>query len=74
MIEWSMVDSKIMRGLCANGILFNVLRNPQFHEMVTVINSAPVGYIPPAYEKVRTVLLDECVRYIEKDLTPIKGT
>ena len=27
-MEREMVDLKIMRGLCANGIPFNVLRNP----------------------------------------------
>ena len=34
----NMVDMKVMRGLCANGIPFNVLRNPQFHEMVSGIS------------------------------------
>ncbi|KAL4579421.1 hypothetical protein LXL04_015567 [Taraxacum kok-saghyz] len=38
-----MVDSKIERGLCANGIPFNVLRNPQFIKMVSAINKAPAG-------------------------------
>ncbi|KAI3522216.1 hypothetical protein L1887_11700 [Cichorium endivia] len=42
-LERSIVDLKIMRGLCANGIPFNVLRNPQFLEMVTAINRAPAG-------------------------------
>ncbi|GKD60739.1 putative ribonuclease H-like domain-containing protein [Tanacetum coccineum] len=73
-MERSMVDLKIMRGLCANGIPFNVLRNPHFQEMVSAINKAPDGYKPPSSEKARTVLLDECVRDVEKDLTPIKDT
>ncbi|GKF83565.1 hypothetical protein Tco_0245221, partial [Tanacetum coccineum] len=73
-MERSMVDLKIMTGLCANGIPFNVLRNPHFQEMVSAINKAPDGYKPPSSEKARTVLLDECVRDVEKDLTPIKDT
>ncbi|KAJ9548765.1 hypothetical protein OSB04_021308 [Centaurea solstitialis] len=68
------VDMKIVRGLCANGIPFNVLRNPQFVEMVNAIKRAPDGYKPPSYEKARTVLLDECVRDVEKDLTSVKDT
>jgi len=63
-----------MRGLCANGIPFNVLRNPQFVEMVTTINNYPKGYKPLSSEKARTVLLDECKRRVEKDLVPIKDT
>ena len=73
-MERHMVDLKIERGLCANGIPFNVLRNPQFLEMVSAISKAPAGYKPPSSEKARTVLLDECLRDVEKDLAPIKDT
>ena len=64
-IKRSTVDLKIMKGLCANGIPFNVLRNPQFLEMVSVINKAPTGYKPPSSDKERTALLDECHRDVE---------
>ncbi|GJX36114.1 putative ribonuclease H-like domain-containing protein [Tanacetum coccineum] len=74
LMERHAVDLKIMRGLCANGIPFNVLRNPQFHEMVSAINKAPPGYKAPSSEKARTVLLDECARDVEKDLTSIQDT
>ncbi|WJX88417.1 hypothetical protein P8452_70511 [Trifolium repens] len=50
------------------------LRNPQFEEMVMAINNGPKGYIPPSLEKARTILLDECKRYIDKDLAHIKDT
>ncbi|KAI3816967.1 hypothetical protein L1987_10752 [Smallanthus sonchifolius] len=73
-LERNAVDLKIIRGLCANGIPFNVLRNPQFLEMISAIKHAPDGYKPPSCEKARTVLLDECVRDVEKDLTPVKDT
>ncbi|KAL7584675.1 uncharacterized protein LOC111920429 [Lactuca sativa] len=73
-LERNVVDLKIVRGLCANGIPFNILRNPQFLEMISAIKNAPDGYKPPSCEKARTVLLDECVRDVEKELTPIKDT
>ena len=73
-MEREMVDLKIMRGLCANGIPFNVLRNPQFNEMVTAINRAPKDYKAPSFERARTTLLDECKRDLEKDLSPVKDT
>lgn len=69
-----MVDLKVVRGLCANGIPINVLRNPHFQEMVSAINRAPSGYKSPSSEKARTVLLNECVRDVEKDLIPFKDT
>ncbi|KAF5800582.1 putative HAT dimerization domain, ribonuclease H-like superfamily [Helianthus annuus] len=74
MLERNEVDLKIIRGLCANGIPFNVLRNPQFLEMVSAIKKAPDGYKPPSSEKARTTLLDACVRDVEKELAPVKDT
>ncbi|KAL7595929.1 hypothetical protein Lser_V15G28975 [Lactuca serriola] len=71
-MERSAVDLKIVRALCANGIPFNVLRNPQFCDMVNALRKAPEGYKAPSSEKARTVLLDECVRDVEKDLIPFK--
>ena len=73
-MERNIVDIKIMRGLCANGIPFNVLRNPQFIEMIQAIKKSPDGYKPPSSEKARTVLLDECVRDIDKELILVKDT
>ncbi|KAI3790548.1 hypothetical protein L2E82_03661 [Cichorium intybus] len=73
-MERTMVDMKIIRGLCANGLPFNVLRNPQFIEMINAIKKSPDGYKPPSSEKARTVLLDECVRDIDKDLIQVKDT
>lgn len=74
MLERKAVDLKITRGLCANRIPFNVLRNPQYIEMINAIKHAPDSYKPTSSEKVRTILLDECVRDVEKELTPIKDT
>ncbi|KAJ0901317.1 putative ribonuclease H-like superfamily [Helianthus annuus] len=73
-LERNAVDLKIIRGLCANGIPFNVLRNPHFIEMISAIKNAPGDYKPPSCEKARTNLLDECVRDVEKELAPVKDT
>nr|XP_004514312.1 uncharacterized protein LOC101496406 [Cicer arietinum] len=74
LLERDVVDMKVMKGLCANGIPFNVMRNPQFVEMVMAINNGPKCYKHPSSEKARTVLLDECKRHVDKDLAPIKDT
>ncbi|XP_023743186.1 uncharacterized protein LOC111891374 [Lactuca sativa] len=73
-MERSMVDLQIVKALCANGIPFNVLRNPQFCDMINAIRKAPEGYKASSSEKARTVLLDECVRDVDKSLTPFKDT
>nr|KAJ0214584.1 hypothetical protein LSAT_V11C400227280 [Lactuca sativa] len=111
LMERNVVNMKIIRGLCANGISFNVLRNPQFIEMLNALKKAPEGCKPPSSENARTigdfsvtmieilvrkvisrsklvsrsppqtlnfptrtVLLDECMRDVEKDLTQVKDT
>ncbi|KAM0876754.1 hypothetical protein ACQ4PT_035969 [Festuca glaucescens] len=73
-IERDDVDMKIMLFLCANRIPFNVLRSPQYFEMVAAIQKAPKGYKPPSYEKSRTTLLDACKRKVETDLAPVRQT
>lgn len=53
---------------------FNVLRNPHLCEMVNAISREPNGYKPPSSDKAKTTLLDECVRYVENELTLFKDT
>jgi hypothetical protein len=74
MMERDAVDMAIMWCMCANGIPFNVLRSPQWSEMVAAINRAPKGYKSPSSEKARTTLLDACKRNVEQDLAPIRNT
>ena len=57
-----------------NGIPFNVLRNPQFCQMVTTINRDPKGYKAPSFEKSRTTLLDEVKTSVEKEMIHVKDT
>ena len=52
------VDAKVFRFLYANGVPFNVLRSPYWHEMVDAFLGAPKGYKSPGYDKARTVGLD----------------
>jgi hypothetical protein len=73
-VERDDVGMKIMLFLCANGIPFNVLRSPQYYEMVAAIQKEPKGYKPPGYEKARTTLLDACKRKVESDLAPVRDT
>jgi hypothetical protein len=74
MMERDAVDMAIMWCMCANGIPFNVLRSPQWSEMVAAINRAPKGYKSSSSEKARTTLLDACKRNVEQDLAPIRNT
>jgi hypothetical protein len=64
----------ITKFLCANGIPFNVLRSPQFSEMVVAIRNGPKDYKGLSSEKARTTLLDACKRNVENDLAPLKST
>jgi len=48
----------VFRFLYANGVPFNVLRSPYWHEMVDAFLGAPKGYKSPGYDKAKTVGLD----------------
>ena len=50
---------KIIKGLCSGGVPITALRNPEFADILTVVNKAPKGYKPPSYEKARTSSLNE---------------
>lgn len=64
MMDRDMVDMKVVKCLCANGLLFNLLRSPSFHEMISAADRA--GYKAPSYEKTGTTLLDDCKRILKK--------
>jgi hypothetical protein len=49
-VERDGVDMKIMEFIAANGIPFNVLRSPQYYEMVSAIKRAPKDYKATSYE------------------------
>ena len=45
-------DTRVARAIYACGIPFNVARSPYWHDLVWEINTSPVGYKGPNYEKV----------------------
>jgi hypothetical protein len=55
-----------------NFISFNVARSPSFLDMCrALIDKAPIGYVPPNSEKLRTTLLVKA-KEVDKILQPIK--
>ncbi|KAH9291975.1 hypothetical protein KI387_042840, partial [Taxus chinensis] len=67
-------DECIARCVYANGLSFNVVRSPYWHEMVKAINEAPKGYKAPGFEKIRTTLLERQKKYVETSLQPIRDS
>ena len=74
LIERHLVDLLVEKAFYANGIPFNVLRNPDFIAMMKGIKHAPKDYKLPSYDKEKNTSLYECKRDIEKNLTPLKDT
>ncbi|CAO2827680.1 unnamed protein product [Amaranthus hypochondriacus] len=68
------VDMAIVRAVAINGLSYNVLRNPDFHNMVTAINNVPKGYKAPLFDRARTSLTDDVKREVEKVLAPVMDT
>lgn len=57
------------------GLPFNLARNPDFRAAITFIaNSSLGGYVPPGYNSLRTTLLDQEKKHIQRSLEPIKST
>ncbi|KAK3039759.1 hypothetical protein RJ639_027416 [Escallonia herrerae] len=65
------VDQQIARCMYGNGIPFNVVRSPLWHDMISAIRLAPPGYVCPNYEKVRTTLLDREYNKVKQNLKPL---
>jgi len=51
LFERDEVDMKVMRGLWADEIPFNVMRKPRSVKMVRPISNGPKGYKPPFSER-----------------------
>ncbi|KAK3021689.1 hypothetical protein RJ639_045781 [Escallonia herrerae] len=65
------VDQQIARCMYENGIPFNVVRSPLWHDMISTIRLAPAGYVCPNYEKIRTTLLDKEYNKVKQNLKPL---
>ncbi|XP_074304319.1 uncharacterized protein LOC141639034 [Silene latifolia] len=75
-VERQQLDVLIVRALCANGIPFNVLRNPDFTNMIKALSNAPSDYKPPSFDRSRTSVLDEVYRQVDNlsdGWTNVKG-
>ncbi|CAB4308608.1 unnamed protein product [Prunus armeniaca] len=71
-MDRDLVDIKVMRGPCANAISFNVLSNPQFHEMVTSINNRDIRLLH--MKKLELHYWMQQQNSVEIELAPIKDT
>ncbi len=67
----SEVDAAVARCFYANGIPFNVARNPFFKDAVAAIAAAGPGYKPPSSETLRTTLLEREKESLSKDINSL---
>ncbi|KAM3276709.1 hypothetical protein ACQJBY_044855 [Aegilops geniculata] len=68
-------DAHIARMFYTAGLPFNLARNPNFRAAITFIaNNSLGGYVPPGYNSLRTTLLDQEKKHIQRSLEPIKST
>ena len=69
------LDSFIARTFYSAGLSFHFAKNPYWIEMIKfAANNNLAGYIPPVYNKLRTIMLQKERAHIEKLLRLIKDT
>ncbi|KAL6178493.1 hypothetical protein ACLB2K_050011 [Fragaria x ananassa] len=66
-------DAAVARLFYTSGLSFNVARNPHHRESYTLASKI-LGYVPLGYNALRTTLLDNERRHIERILELIKKT
>lgn len=57
-----------MKFFACEGIPFNKAREPWWREMISAVAAAGPGYVPPAYNAMRTTLLDNLKSTTESEL------
>ncbi|XP_058217264.1 uncharacterized protein LOC131328329 [Rhododendron vialii] len=68
-------DKDCARMFYASGLAFNLARSPYFRKYsLTLANSRLAGYIPPSYNRLRTTLLSQEKKHINRLLQPVKDT
>ncbi|XP_056692174.1 uncharacterized protein [Spinacia oleracea] len=73
--ERSILDAEISRMFFTGGLPFNLARNPHYlSSFKYAANHNLTGYVPPSYNRLRTVLLQQEVDNIKILLQPIKAT
>ncbi|KAK9666570.1 hypothetical protein RND81_14G194700 [Saponaria officinalis] len=73
-VERRQLDVLVVQALCANGIPFNVLRNPDFINMMVGLSRGSTDYKPPSFDRARTTLVDEVYREVDNKLANVKST
>ncbi|XP_059073592.1 uncharacterized protein LOC131855961 [Cryptomeria japonica] len=73
-IDRKNVDAAIGRLFFGCGMPFNIARSPLWKEAMRMVNNAPKGYVPPSYEKLRTIVLDDEKKHIEERLTDVRDS
>ncbi|XP_050387432.1 uncharacterized protein LOC126803723 [Argentina anserina] len=71
--ERQQCDAEVARLFYSSGLPFNVARNPYYRGSYLRASHIP-GYTPPGYNALRTTLLDDERRHIERVLQPVKKT
>ena len=71
--ERKQCDAEVARLFYTSGLSFNVANNPNYRSSYTRASHIP-GYVPPGYNALRTTLLDNEKRHVERMLQPIKKT
>ncbi|BFG37854.1 hypothetical protein CerSpe_241270 [Prunus speciosa] len=66
-------DVEVARMFYTGGLSFHLARNPHYRNSYLRVSTL-LGYVPPGYNALRTTLLQQEKRHIERCLQPIKGT
>lgn len=69
------LNAEIARMYYSAGLPFHLARNPHYVSSYSFAANTPLpGYLPPGYNMLRTTLLQQERRNVERLLQPIKGT
>ncbi|XP_010278249.1 PREDICTED: uncharacterized protein LOC104612511 isoform X2 [Nelumbo nucifera] len=66
------IDDSVARFFYANGLNFNILNSPYFHDMAKAIAAFGPGYEPPPVEKLSSSFLHKEKTRIDKAMGPIR--
>jgi hypothetical protein len=66
----SEADAALARCIILDGLPFKLVTSPYFKDFLRVVSAGSSGYKPPAYNTLRTKLLDDTKASVEKDLKP----
>ncbi|XP_016647083.1 PREDICTED: uncharacterized protein LOC107880321 [Prunus mume] len=66
-------DAEVARMFYTSGLSFHLARNPHYRNSYFRSSTLP-GYVPPSYNALRTTLLQQEKRHVERCLQPIKST